>query len=170
MSVVGFDVGCQLSKVAVAHRKKISVVPNELTKLLTPTLTAFGERERTFGDGALTQYNRNYKNTIAQLKRWLGRKANDPKIQQEAAFWLPGVTTGALPDGRFAINVVTSQGQMLLAPEQILSGFFGQLKKVKIFFIIIFIHCDFALFLSLFYIIYKSSNESTKNVLCSVII
>ena len=46
MSVVGFDLGCKFSKVAVAHRKKIQVVPNELTKLLTPTLTAFSERER----------------------------------------------------------------------------------------------------------------------------
>ena len=130
MSVVGFDLGCQFSKVAVAHRQKIQVVPNELTKLLTPTLTAFSERERFFGDGALTQYNRNFKNTIAQIKRWLGRKANDPKIENDAGFWLPGVTTGALPDGRFGISVQTSQGQIMLAPEQILSGFLGQLKKV----------------------------------------
>eukprot|EP00486_Rosalina_sp_Unknown_P006641 CAMPEP_0201571800 /NCGR_PEP_ID=MMETSP0190_2-20130828/14734_1 /ASSEMBLY_ACC=CAM_ASM_000263 /TAXON_ID=37353 /ORGANISM="Rosalina sp." /LENGTH=910 /DNA_ID=CAMNT_0047996839 /DNA_START=164 /DNA_END=2896 /DNA_ORIENTATION=- len=129
MSVVGFDLGCQFSKVAVAHRKKIQVVPNELTKLLTPTLTAFSDRERFFGDGALTQYNRNYKNTIAQIKRWLGRKADDPKIQEDAQFWLPGVTTGALPDGRFGISVETSQGQAMFAPEQILSGFLGQLKK-----------------------------------------
>ncbi len=131
MSVVGFDLGTEASKVAVAHKKKIQVVPNELTKLLTPSLISFSPKERCFGDGAKTQYFRNYKNTISQMKRWLGRKANDPKIQEEAQFWLPGITTGTLPDGRFGINVNTSQGQLCLAPEQILCGLLGQLKKVR---------------------------------------
>eukprot|EP00484_Ammonia_sp_Unknown_P017864 CAMPEP_0197044192 /NCGR_PEP_ID=MMETSP1384-20130603/20310_1 /TAXON_ID=29189 /ORGANISM="Ammonia sp." /LENGTH=923 /DNA_ID=CAMNT_0042475609 /DNA_START=127 /DNA_END=2898 /DNA_ORIENTATION=- len=129
MSVVGFDLGCRFTKVAVAYRKKIEVVPNDLTKLLTPTLAAFTEKERYFGDSALTQYMRNFKNTVAQLKRWMGRRADDAHIQQEAAFWLPGIETGALPDGRFGINVQTSQGKMLLAPEQILAGFLGKLKS-----------------------------------------
>eukprot|EP01084_Bolivina_argentea_P123263 218452_1 len=128
MSVVGFDLGADLSKVAVAHRKKIQVVPNELTKLLTPTLTAFGEKERHFGDSAKTQWNRNYKNTISQLTRWLGTNANDTNIQKEASFWL-NCPTGQLPDGRFAIQCQTSQGELLLAPEQVLSGFLIQLKK-----------------------------------------
>merc|ERR1719242_1141112 len=129
MSVVGFDIGCDFSKVAVAHRKQIQIVPNELTKLITPTLTAFSSKERHFGDGALTQFTRNYKHTISQCKRFLGRRADDKTIQEEAAFWLPGVTTGALEDGRFGLNIQTSQGELCLAPEQILSGFFGQLKK-----------------------------------------
>lgn len=129
MSVVGIDLGCDFSKVAVAHRKKIQIVPNELTKLITPTLTAFTEKERSFGDAALTQAARNYKNTVSQLKRWLGGRADDTTLQQDASFWLPGIETGALSDGRFGLNVNTSQGQMTLAPEQILSGFLGQLKK-----------------------------------------
>jgi len=129
MSVVGIDLGCDFSKVAVAHRKKIQIVPNELTKLITPSLTAFSEKERSFGDAALTQFTRNYKNTISQLKRWLGGRADDTKLQEDAAFWLPGIQTGALPDGRFGLNVNTSQGKLVLAPEQILSGFLGQLKK-----------------------------------------
>ena len=132
MSVVGFDIGCDFSKIAVAYKKKIQIVPNELTKLITPTLTAFSPKERHFGDGALTQFTRNYKHTISQCKRFLGRRADDATIQQEAAFWLPGVSTGALEDGRFGINVETSQGTMCLAPEQILAGFLGQLKKVLI--------------------------------------
>lgn len=130
MSVVGFDIGCDFSKVAVAHRKQIQIVPNELTKLITPTLTAFSPKERSFGDGALTQFTRNYKQTISQCKRFLGRRADDKTIQEEAAFWLPGVSCGALEDGRFGINCKTSQGDVCLAPEQVLSGFLGQLKKV----------------------------------------
>eukprot|EP00485_Elphidium_margaritaceum_P014018 CAMPEP_0202731832 /NCGR_PEP_ID=MMETSP1385-20130828/187346_1 /ASSEMBLY_ACC=CAM_ASM_000861 /TAXON_ID=933848 /ORGANISM="Elphidium margaritaceum" /LENGTH=931 /DNA_ID=CAMNT_0049398135 /DNA_START=64 /DNA_END=2859 /DNA_ORIENTATION=- len=129
MSVVGFDLGCALSKVAVAYRKKIEIVPNELTKLLTPTLAAFSAKERHFGDGALTQYMRNNKNTISQLKRWIGCRADDERVVKEAAFWLPGIETGALDDGRFGIYVTTPQGKLLMAPEQILAGFLGQLKK-----------------------------------------
>jgi len=129
MSVVGFDIGCDFSKIAVAHRKQIQIVPNELTKLITPTLTAFSSKERHFGDGALTQFTRNYKHTISQCKRFLGRRADDKNIQDEATFWLPGVATGALEDGRFGFNIETSQGQLCLAPEQVLSGFLGQLKK-----------------------------------------
>jgi len=91
MSVVGIDLGCDFSKVAVAHRKKIQIVPNELTKLITPTLSAFSEKERSFGDAALTQFSRNFRNTISQLKRWLGGKADDAKLLEDAAFWLPGI-------------------------------------------------------------------------------
>ena len=130
MSVVGFDLGCDLSKVAVAHRKKILVVPNDITKLATPSLTAFTSKERCFGDGALTQWARNYKSTVSQLKRWLGRKGDDTITTEEARFWLPGINTGTLPDGRLGINVETSQGQLLLAPEQILCGYLSSLKKV----------------------------------------
>eukprot|EP01084_Bolivina_argentea_P178299 308216_1 len=129
MSVVGFDLGCDFTKIAVAHRKKIQMVPNGLTKLITPTLTAFSTKERHFADNAQTQWVRNFTNTASQLKRWLGRKADDPRLQSEAKFWLAGMETATLSDGRFGIKVNTSQGELLLAPEQILCGFLGELKK-----------------------------------------
>ena len=46
MSVVGIDFGTDFSKVAVAYQKKIQMVPNELTKLITPTITAFTEKHQ----------------------------------------------------------------------------------------------------------------------------
>lgn len=131
MSVVGIDIGTDLSKVAVAWRKKIHLVPNELTRPQTPTLIAFTKKERSFGDQALGQWNRNYSNTVSQVKRYLGRHSSDVSLQQEIAFWMKNAH-GPLDDGRFGIDVETSEGQMRLAPEQILAGFLHQLKTVII--------------------------------------
>jgi len=46
-------------------------------------MVAFGEKERYLGDAALTQHLRNIKNTVTDVKRFIGRQFNDPSVQEE---------------------------------------------------------------------------------------
>ena len=139
MSVVGIDLGTTHSCVAVAYQKKISVVPNSMSKWITPSLIGFGDQERTFGNDAESQWSRNYKNTIPQIKRFLGRQYDD-KTKQELKDWclVETCTSDEKDDNPIYFDVNTSQGRQKMTPEQILPGYFYELKKVYyyIFFII----------------------------------
>jgi len=128
MSVVGFDIGTTFSKIAVAHQKKISIVPNDLSKLTTPTLMAFTANERLFGEAAVSQWSRNYKCTIPQIKRLLGRQADDPTLQQELQDYFL-ISTTPSENGRIGIEVETSQGQAIILPEQALAPYISKLKQ-----------------------------------------
>ena len=67
MSVVGIDFGNDFSKVAVAAKAKVSMVPNDLAKLATPSLVGYGDQERRMGEQAASTWSRNVKNTVAQV-------------------------------------------------------------------------------------------------------
>jgi len=83
MSVIGFDFGNSSGNVAAAQKGGVDVLMNEVSSRQTPSMVAFGEKERYLGDAALTQHLRNIKNTVTDVKRFLGRKFNDPTVQQE---------------------------------------------------------------------------------------
>ncbi|ETO08504.1 heat shock protein belonging to the HSP70 family [Reticulomyxa filosa] len=132
MSVVGIDVGSQFSKVAVAFQKKISMIPNDQSKFETSTLVGYSEKQREIGEAAETTFNRNYKNTVCQVKRFLGRHADDPMLAQELHKWNYCKVSNT-EDGKVAFDVATSEGPQKLASEQVLCAFLRQLKEVWIF-------------------------------------
>jgi len=49
---------------------------------LCRSLVAFGPKQRAIGESAKTQETSNFRNTIGSLKRLIGRKFNDPEIQE----------------------------------------------------------------------------------------
>ncbi|GIZ02051.1 heat shock protein 70 B2 [Caerostris extrusa] len=53
----------------------------------TPSYVAFTETERLIGDAAKSQVALNPQNTIFDAKRLIGRKYDDPKIQQDMQHW-----------------------------------------------------------------------------------
>lgn len=129
MSVVGIDIGTEFSKVAVAYRKKIEMVGNEQSKLQTPTLISYGTEQRYFGDMALSSYSRNYTNTVPQIKRLFGRQATDKRLREELDKWFL-CETATLDDGRIGLNLESTQGKQVFAPEQLLAGYLTKLKEV----------------------------------------
>lgn len=128
MSVIGIDIGTEFSKVAVAFRKKIEMVGNDLSKLQTPTLISYGKDQRLFGDMALSSHSSNIANTVPQIKRLFGRLANDEKLNEELTNWFL-CNTCTLNDGRIGLDFQTTQGQKQLSPEQALAGFLTRLKE-----------------------------------------
>lgn len=82
MAVVGIDFGSLHSKIGVARHRGIDIIANEVSNRATPSLVAFGPKQRAIGEAAKTQETSNYKNTVGSLKRLVGRMLNDPEIQE----------------------------------------------------------------------------------------
>lgn len=80
MSVVGIDFGNLNTVVAVARNKGIDVIVNEVSNRATPSLVSFGEKQRYLGESAKTQEIGNFRNTVACLKRLVGRTFGDPEV------------------------------------------------------------------------------------------
>ncbi|KAL1680446.1 heat shock protein 70 family [Schizophyllum commune] len=82
MSVVGIDFGTLHSKIGVARHRGIDIITNEVSNRATPSLVAFGPKQRAIGEAAKTQETSNFKNTIGSLKRLIGRTFSDPEVQE----------------------------------------------------------------------------------------
>ncbi|POV94575.1 hypothetical protein PSTT_16776 [Puccinia striiformis] len=81
-SVVGLDVGNMASKIGLARKRGIDIIANEVSNRATPSLVAFGPRNRSIGESAKTQETSNFRNTVGSLKRLIGRSANDPDVTE----------------------------------------------------------------------------------------
>jgi heat shock protein 4 len=86
MSVVGIDLGTLHSKIGVARNRGIDIIVNEVSNRATPSLVAFGPKQRAIGEPAKTQETSNFRNTIGALKRLLGRTVLDPDLDYEKRF------------------------------------------------------------------------------------
>ncbi|KAF8893630.1 Hsp70 protein-domain-containing protein [Infundibulicybe gibba] len=81
MAVVGIDFGSLHSKIGVARHRGIDIIVNEVSNRATPSLVAFGPKQRSIGESAKTQETSNFRNTIGSLKRLVGRTISDPELQ-----------------------------------------------------------------------------------------
>jgi len=83
MSVVGIDFGAHSSVVAVVKQGGIDVITNDVSNRRTPTVVGFSDKKREIGEAGKTQQARNIRNTVACLRRLIGRKFSDPALQKE---------------------------------------------------------------------------------------
>lgn len=79
-NVVGIDLGTTNSVVAVMNEGKPLVLKNHLGKPTTPSVVRIGKKE-VVGEEALKYRLKDAANTIFASKRLIGRKYNDPEIQ-----------------------------------------------------------------------------------------
>ncbi|KAF8840895.1 HSP70-domain-containing protein [Paxillus ammoniavirescens] len=86
MSVVGIDFGTLHSKIGVARNRGIDIIVNEVSNRATPSLVAFGPKQRAIGEPAKTQETSNFRNTIGCLKRLIGRTIQDPDLDVEKKY------------------------------------------------------------------------------------
>ncbi|KAF4125292.1 heat shock 70kDa protein 4 [Geosmithia morbida] len=86
MSVVGVDFGTLKTVIAVARNRGVDVVVNEVSNRATPSMVGFGPKCRYLGESAKTQEITNLKNTVASIKRLLGRLSTDPDVQVEQQY------------------------------------------------------------------------------------
>ncbi|VDP67499.1 unnamed protein product [Echinostoma caproni] len=126
VSVVGFDVGCLTSYVAVAKGGGIETVTNEYSERQTPTCVAFAGNRRLIGTAAKLQHVTNVKNTIVEFLPLLGKKITDASVVRQRARLPYPIEEG--PDGRVLIKVHYCGGVYTFTPEQIMAM---QLTKLK---------------------------------------
>lgn len=127
MSVIGIDFGNESCYVAVAKAGGIETIANDYSLRATPSCVAFAGRNRVLGVAAKNQQVTNMNNTIGGFKRLLGRKYNDPHVQNELRK-VP-YKVEQRPDGGIGIRVNYQDEECVFSPEQITAMLFTKLKE-----------------------------------------
>ncbi len=82
--IVGIDLGTTFSLVAIIEGGDPKIIPNAEGENLTPSVVAVDKKgERLVGLLAKRQAVTNPENTIFSIKRLMGRKYNDPEVQND---------------------------------------------------------------------------------------
>src|SRR5437588_7150357 len=83
--VIGIDLGTTNSVIAVMEGGEPVVIPNAEGSRLTPSVVAVNPKtgERMVGQVAKRQSITNPDNTIFSIKRFIGRKFDDPTVEQD---------------------------------------------------------------------------------------
>src|SRR5438552_7742226 len=82
--ILGIDLGTTNSVMAVIEGGEPTVIPNAEGSRLTPSVVAISKSgERLVGQVARRQAITNPENTIFSIKRFMGRKFNDPEVQRD---------------------------------------------------------------------------------------
>ena len=82
--VIGIDLGTTNSCIAVMEGGEPVVIPNAEGARTTPSIVAVTKSgERLVGQVAKRQAVTNPENTVFSIKRFMGRKLNDPEVQRD---------------------------------------------------------------------------------------
>ncbi|XP_049878898.1 heat shock protein 68-like [Pectinophora gossypiella] len=127
MPAVGIDLGTTYSCVGVWQHGNVDIIANEQGNRTTPSYVAFTDTERLIGDAAKNQVALNPNNTIFDAKRLIGRKYDDPKIQQDLQHWPFKVVNES---GKPKIQVAYKGKNIRFAPEEISSMVLSKMKEV----------------------------------------
>ncbi|XP_077287191.1 heat shock protein 70Cb isoform X2 [Arctopsyche grandis] len=129
MSVIGLEFGTDSCYVAVAKAGGIETIANDYSLRATPSCVAFSPTNRILGVAAFNQMVTNMKNTVTSFKRLLGRKYNDPYVQQELRH-LP-FRVEERPDGGVGVRVHYLNEDHVFSPEQLTAMLFTKLKETS---------------------------------------
>ncbi|MGI4821566.1 MAG: molecular chaperone DnaK [Janthinobacterium lividum] len=94
--IIGIDLGTTNSCVSVMEGNEPVVIPNSEGRRTTPSIVAFldnGKGERKVGDPAKRQAVTNPKNTIASIKRFMGRQFSE--VSSESKYVAYDLTPGS---------------------------------------------------------------------------
>ncbi|EGG20505.1 heat shock protein Hsp70 family protein [Cavenderia fasciculata] len=125
MFAAGFDLGTKNCTIAVAQKGGVDVIANEVSNRLTPTLVSFGEKERYLGEPAATNQLRNIRNTITNLKRFIGTdfKNSEGELVQES------FSSFELPNGQVGFNVNYLNEPLEISADATVGALLGKLKR-----------------------------------------
>lgn len=123
--LIGIDLGTTHSRVAVLANGLPQVIANSAGNRMTPSVVAFTQSgECLVGLKAKQQAVANPENTIASVKRLLGRRFTDPGAQNTKAMVSYPVVEGPNHDARVAIR----HKNKVYPPQKIIAMLLGQLK------------------------------------------
>eukprot|EP00624_Nannochloropsis_granulata_P001996 evm.model.NODE_19466_length_64249_cov_18.424255.11 len=128
MAVVGIDLGNLNIVIAQAQRGGVDVILNENSNRQNPNMVSIAEKQRYVGEQAVTLARSNYKNTIYATKRLIGKKYDEPDVQQEIQS-LPFKVI-KLPKGGVGYEVSYGGEPTVLSPEQVVAMLFGKVNEI----------------------------------------
>ncbi|KAF2880670.1 hypothetical protein ILUMI_25509 [Ignelater luminosus] len=123
---IGIDLGTTYSCVGVWQQGRVEIIANDQGNRTTPSYVAFTDSERLIGDAAKNQVAMNPVNTIFDAKRLIGRKFDDPKIQEDMKHWPFKVVSDC---GKPKIQVQYKGENKKFSPEEISSMVLTKMKE-----------------------------------------
>ena len=123
---IGIDLGTTYSCVAVFQHGRVEIIANDQGNRTTPSYVAFTDAgERLIGDAAKNQVALNPKNTVFDAKRLIGRRYDNPSVQNDRKHWpFDVVNVGGSPKIR-----IEYQGEKIMTPEEISSMVLTKMKE-----------------------------------------
>ncbi|KAL2475601.1 Heat shock 70 kDa protein 16 [Abeliophyllum distichum] len=128
MSALGFDIGNENCVIGAAKHNGIDVLLNDESKRETPSVVSFGEKQRFIGSAGAASATMNPKSTISQVKRLIGRKFSEPRVQDDLKLFPFETSEG--PDGGIVIHLNYLKEKLTLTPVQILAMLLAHLKQI----------------------------------------
>ena len=126
MSAIGIDCGTTNCVMAITRKKGIDIITNESSNRQTPNMVSFGDKERLIGEAAATARLRNLRNTVVNVKRFIGRRFADHLVQGEIPKAGCSVCEAADHGVGFAVNYLGES--KVFTPVQITAMVLGKLK------------------------------------------
>jgi L1 cell adhesion molecule like protein len=123
---VGIDLGTTYSCVGIWQNERVEIIANDQGNRTTPSWVAFTDTERLIGDAAKNQAAMNPSNTVFDAKRLIGRKMDDPSVQNDAKHF-PFKISGK--DGKPHITVEFKGETKTFSPEEISSMILVKMKE-----------------------------------------
>ena len=128
-TALGIDLGTTYSCVAVWRQGKAEVILNNIGDRTTPSVVSFTNEHILIGYAAKYQMERNYKNTVYDAKRLIGRLYNDKVVQEDMKLWPFKVKDDG--KNRPLIEVEYLHEKKGFYPEEISSIILKYLKKIS---------------------------------------
>ncbi|XP_037707587.1 heat shock protein 68 [Drosophila subpulchrella] len=126
MPAIGIDLGTTYSCVGVFQHGKVEIIANDQGNRTTPSYVAFTDSERLIGDAAKNQVAMNPRNSVFDAKRLIGRRFDDPKIQEDMKHWPFRVVSD---NGKPKMSVEFKGEEKRFAPEEISSMVLTKMKE-----------------------------------------
>ncbi|CAM9352873.1 unnamed protein product [Pylaiella littoralis] len=129
MSVIGVDFGNDTCVVGMAARGGIDIILNENSNRTNPTLVSFQGKQRLMGEGAASIARSNFKNTVREVKRLVGRTWGSPDLEADLKR-MPFKCIQHPETGGVGIEVDYEDSVRLFTPEQIVACMLTKLVAV----------------------------------------
>ena len=126
---IGIDLGTTYSCVGVWNNNKVEIIPNEMGTNTTPSVVSFDGNERLIGQAGKEKITKNFKNTVYDAKRLIGRRFTDKIVQENMKRWPFKVEKDDKTDRPLIVVDYLGQKKKFL-PEEISAMILGKMKKI----------------------------------------
>ncbi|KAI3762277.1 hypothetical protein L1987_52702 [Smallanthus sonchifolius] len=126
---IGIDLGTTYSCVATwfDQHNRVEILPNEQGNNITPSCVASNDTEFLVGEGAKNQITTNPSNTIFDVKRMMGTRFSDTRLQNDLQSWPFKVIEGSNDKPMIVLEHMGTNKEF--SPEDISSMILKKLKE-----------------------------------------